>query len=158
VDTIASANTGVFANTAEDSPDHIINTDGNQLAFLATETGNGFEQDLEATYQIGYNYRLTVAVGVSYRFPPSAESPADDLELVLYYRDGDEVVDIVRQTVRALSWSQILQDFSVYLPTASSDDAWADKNIGVALRSAGLPGGYWDLDNVRLAESLAEPD
>ncbi|MGD8786780.1 MAG: hypothetical protein PVJ60_05100, partial [Phycisphaerales bacterium] len=154
VDTFASANTGVFANTAEGSPDHIINPDGSQLAFLATETGNGFEQDLEATYKVGCDYRLTVAVGVSYRFPPSAEIPADMLEIVLYYRDGNEPVDIVCQTVTALPWSSILQDFSVHLPTVGSDDEWVDKNIGVAMRSAGMPGGYWDLDNVRLIESM----
>jgi hypothetical protein len=154
VDTLSSSNTGVFANTAEDSPDHIINADGNQLAFLGTETGNGFEQDLEATYKVGCDYRLTVAVGVSWRFPPSGESPADLLEVVLYYRDGNEPIDIICQTVTALPWSQMLQDFSVYLPKVNSDDAWANKNIGIALRSNGLPGGYWDLDNVRLVESI----
>jgi hypothetical protein len=154
VDTLSSSNTGVFANTAEDSPDHIINPDGSQLAFLGTETGNGFEQDMEATYKVGCDYRLTVAVGVSWRFPPSGESPADLLELVLYYHDGNEPIDIVCQTVTALPWSQMLQDFSVYLPKVSSDDAWAGKNIGIAMRSAGMPGGYWDLDNVRLVESV----
>ena len=154
LDTLSSTNTGVFANTPTGSPDHIVNADGSQLAFLGSQSGNALEQDLDATYKVGCDYRLTVAVGVSWRFPPSAESPADTLELVLYYLDGNEPVDIVSQTVTALPWSQILQDFSVYLPTVSSDDAWAGKNIGVALRSAGLPGGFWDLDNVRLIESL----
>ncbi|MFH1718748.1 MAG: hypothetical protein ABIF19_15440, partial [Planctomycetota bacterium] len=40
VDTLMSTNTGVFANTAEDSPDHVINADGSQLAFLGSAAGN----------------------------------------------------------------------------------------------------------------------
>jgi len=42
----------------------------------------------------------------------------------------------------------------VYLPPVQQDDAWAGKPIGIALRSAGEADGFWDLDNVRLAESL----
>ncbi len=150
-----SRNTGVFPNTAPDSPDHIVNADGSQLAFLGSEQGNALEQDLAATYKVGCDYRLTVAVGVSGLFPPSTEAPVDTIELVLYYRDGTEVVDIVRQTVEAtgLSLTQ-LADVSLYLPTVRSDDAWAGMAIGVALRATGAPGGFWDLDHVCLIESL----
>jgi len=42
----------------------------------------------------------------------------------------------------------------VYLPTVQPDDAWAGKAIGVAIRAAGAPGGFWDLDDVRLVELL----
>ena len=148
-----SRNTGVFANTAEGSEDHIVNTDGSQLAFLGSELGNALEQDLTAVYKVGSDYRLTVAVGVSWRFPPAAEAPADTLELVLYYRDGNEPVDIVSQTVTAMPWTPLLQDFSVSLPKVQPGDAWVDSTIGVAFRAAGQPGGFWDLDNVRLIES-----
>src|SRR5512145_2011808 len=71
LDTQASANTGVFANTAAGSPDHVTNADGLQLAFLGSQQGNALEQDLAATYKAGYEYRLTVGVGVSMRFPPA---------------------------------------------------------------------------------------
>lgn len=157
IDTFASSNTGVFANTPADSNDHIVNTDGNQLAFLGSELGNGLEQDLNADYKAGCNYRLTVAVSISDRFPPSNIEPVDALELVLFYRDGNDVVDIASRTVEAtgLSSTQTI-DFSLYLPTVHSGDAWVGKAIGVALRAAGMPGGFWDLDNVRLAESLSE--
>ena len=158
VDILASTNTGVFANTAEDSWDHKDNPDGQQLAFLGSEQGNALEQDLAATYKAGCDYRLTVAVGVSSRFAPSPEVPVDLLELVLFYRDEIDVVDIVSRPVDAVDLSQYRSiDISLYLPTVQPGDAWADMAIGVALRSIGMPGGFWALDNVRLARSLADP-
>ena len=155
IDTLASANTGVFANTDANSFDHIVNADGSQLAFLGSQTGNALEQDLDAVYKAGCDYRLIVGVSVSSRFPPAVVEPVDTLELVLYYRDANDVVDIAHQTVEATGQSSIqLLDFSLYLPTVQSGDAWADMTIGVALRADGMPGGFWDLDNVRLIESL----
>jgi hypothetical protein len=154
-DTLSSSNTGVFANTPVDSNDHIVNADGSQLAFLGSESGNALEQDLNATYKAGCNYRLTAAVSISGRFPPSSTEPMDTLEIVFFYRDGDEAVDIASQIVEAVGLSSTeLIEFSLYLPTVQSSDAWADKPIGVALRAAGMPGGFWDLDHVRLGESL----
>ncbi|MFC1637097.1 hypothetical protein ACFL5Z_19930 [Planctomycetota bacterium] len=160
IDALGSTNTGVFANTAADSPDHVTNADGYQLAFLGSQLGNGLEQDLSAAYKVGCNYRLTVGVGVSMRFPPSVEESIDTIELVLYYHDEtDSIVDIASATIGAtgLSTTQ-LDDFSVYLPTVSADEAWADKSIGVAIRSTGMAGGFWTLDHVRLGESMPIPD
>ncbi|MHC4356082.1 MAG: hypothetical protein ACYS0H_25550 [Planctomycetota bacterium] len=155
VDTEAGTNTGVFANPAEGSPGRLINAEGNQLAFLGSETGNALEQDLADTYRLGREYRLTVAVGVSGLFPPSAAEPVDTLQIVLYYRNGLEAVDIASQTVAATGLSSSeLKDFSVRLATVQSDDAWAGMPIGVALRAAGMPGGFWDIDNIRLLESV----
>ena len=150
-----SVNTGVFPNTDPNSYDHVTNADGRQLAFLGSGLGNGLEQDLAATYKTGCDYRLTVGVGVSSRFPPRAETPVDTLSLVLYYLDGNTPVDIASQTVEAVGVSSTqLQDFSLHLPTVNFNDAWAGKSIGVAIRAAGQAGGFWDLDNVRLVESL----
>jgi hypothetical protein len=155
LDATVSSNTGVFANTPVGSPDRLVNADANQLAFLGSQQGNALEQDLAAVYQIGCSYRLTVAVGVSARFPPSPIEPVDTIEIVLYYLAEDKSVDIVHQTVEAKELSSTqLQDFSVYLSTVQSGDAWAGKSIGVAIRAVGAAGGFWDLDNVRLAESL----
>ncbi|NQT01975.1 MAG: hypothetical protein HQ580_08130, partial [Planctomycetes bacterium] len=158
IDTLASTNTGVFANTPAGSHDHVVNADGSQLAFLGSQTGNALEQDLTATYNVGCDYRLTVAVSVSGLFSPSTVEPVDAIELVLFYRDGNDVVDIASQTAEAVGMSSTqLTDVSLYLPTVQSGDAWAGKAIGVALRAAGMPGGFWDLDQVRLAESLPGP-
>ncbi len=155
LDTLGSTNTGIFANTPADSWDHMANADGTQLAFLASATGDGLEQDLAAVYREGRSYRLTAAVGTSSRYPPSAELPADTLVLAFYYLDDNVAVDIVSQTIEPAGLSsRRLQDFSVYLPPVKASDVWAGKPIGIALRSAGEAGGFWDLDNVRLAESL----
>jgi hypothetical protein len=153
-DAAASSNTGVFINSPIGSPDRLSNAAGSQLAFLASEKGNALEQDLAAVYQVGRSYRLTVAVGVSARFPPSVTEPVDTVEVVFYYLTEDKSVDIVHQTVEATGLSSTqLQDFSVYLGTVQPGDAWAGKPIGIAIRAAGAAGGFWDLDNVRLAES-----
>ncbi len=159
-DPLSSANTGVFANTAPDSWDHMNNADGRQLAFLGSEQGNGFEQDLPAIYRVGRGYRLTVDVGVSGRFPPSRVEPLDYLELALYYRDdADVVVDIVQLSIDGIGLTQAnLRDFCVSLPKVQADDTWAGKPIGIAIRSAGMAGGFWDLDNVRLTESVLATD
>ena len=154
LDALGSTNTGVFANTPVDSPDHVVNANGRQLAFLGSQTGNALEQDLTDTYRPGCGYRLTAAVGVSGLFGPSADEPVDKIELVLYYRNGLETADIALRTVEPAGLSSTtLKDFSLYLPTVEPGDAWAGMTIGVALRAAGTPGGFWDLDNVRLTES-----
>jgi uncharacterized protein YlxP (DUF503 family) len=160
VDTLSSSNTGVFANTPIESWDHVDNADGFQLAFLGSESGNAFEQDLPATYTEGCDYRLTVAVGVSSRYPPSIEVPLDTLELALYYYDEtNSIVDIAAQAIEGIYLSSgRLQDFSVYVPSIQSTDTWAGKTIGIAIRAAGMPGGFWILDSVRLAETLPVPD
>jgi hypothetical protein len=157
LDTLASSNTGVFANTPADSNDHVVNADGNQLAFLGSESGNALEQELTSIYKTGCNYRLTVGVSISSRFPPSNIEPVDSLEMALFYRDGDEIVDIASKKVEATNLSSTqLTDFSLYLPTVQSGDEWSGKGIGFALRAVGMAGGFWDLDHVRLGESLPE--
>jgi NAD(P)H-dependent FMN reductase len=157
LDPEGSTNTGVFANTPADSDDHVVNAHGNQLAFLGSEQGNALEQDLEATYQIGCDYHLALAVGVSGLFPPSGQEPIDALELVLYYLEDGNSVDIVHQTVSAAGMSSTtLMDVSAYLPTVKTTDAWAGKTMGVAIRAAGAAGGFWDLDQLRLVESMPQ--
>ena len=158
LDTQASANTGVFVNTEPNSLDHIVNADGNQLAFLGSEQGNGLEQDLDAFYRTGCEYRLTVGVGISTLYPPSQVEPVDTIELVLYYRDAIDpnvTTDIAVQSVSAAGlFSTQLQDFSADLPAVPYDANWTNKAIGIAIRATGMAGGFWDLDNVRLSELL----
>jgi hypothetical protein len=154
-----SQNTGVFANTATGSEDHVANADGAQLAFLGSQQGNALEQDLAAIYRAGCEYRLTVAVGVSARFPPSDIKPVDTIELVLYYLDVNQPVDIVRLTIGAKGQSSTqLRDYTVVLATVRPGDAWAGKTIGVAIWATGAAGVFWDLDNVRLIELMPEWD
>ncbi len=164
VDTEYSTNTGVFRNTPPDSPyDHIVNADANQLAFLGSGSGNGFLQDLQdpnATYQTGKSYRLMVDVCPSVRYPPSGPDPNNKLILSLYYYLNDaNAVDIQTSPVPSTELTvNVLKTFSVTMPTVQAGDPWVGKNIGIAILAAGLPGGYWDLDNVRLMEFQAIPD
>ena len=153
LDTGYSTNTGVFANTPVGSADRMENADGNQLAFLGSQGGNGLSQEVSDRYKVDCSYRLTVGVGISQRYPPSGLSPVGTIELVLYYVEGGGRVDIVREVVEATGLSSTqLQDFSVGLGVVQPGDAWAGKGIGVAIRATGAAGGFWDLDDVRLTE------
>ncbi len=147
-----SANTGVFPNPGETSPGHLLQADERQLAFLGSEQGNGLEQVVQAVYESGFSYQLTVGVGVSALFPPSAEN---SLELVFTYLDSNEPVDIVAQTVSAPDYAPThLQDVTVNLGPVSADDVWVGRSIGIAIRCAGPASGFWDVDHVRLNELL----
>lgn len=161
VDTEYSTNTGIFRNSPPDSPngDYIVNADGNQLAFLASQSGNGFSQILAAAFQPGKSYRLTVEACPSVRFPPSGPDSNNRLILSLYYVSDANSVDIRTSPVPSTELViNILKPFSVTVPAVQSGDAWAGKNIGIGIRADGVPGGYWDLDNVRLTEFQTLPD
>ncbi|MCF7973609.1 MAG: hypothetical protein K9N55_07320, partial [Phycisphaerae bacterium] len=149
----ASSNTGVFPNPALDSPGHLLHAEGQQLAFLGSEEGNGFEQVLESVYQTGFSYQLTVGVGVSGLFPPSAEN---SLAVVLYYMDQNEPVDIAAQSVPAPDYtSDALRDVTVTLDPVGPNDLWTGQPVGVAIRAMGPASGFWDLDNVRVSELVS---
>jgi hypothetical protein len=157
LDTEYSTNTGIFRNPPPDSPngDHIVNADGNQLAFLGSQSGNGFLQYLNAAYQTGKSYRLSVEVCPSVMFPPS---PNNQLILSLCYINDANSVDIQTSPVPSMELTiNVLKTFSVTMPVQSGD-AWVGKNIGIAIRADGVPGGYWDIDNVRLVEFQTLPD
>jgi hypothetical protein len=147
-DVETSSNTGVFINTPIGAADHVVNAEGLQLAYLGAEQGNALEQALTVSYDVGSGYRLTVGVGISDQFPPS---PENSLELVMTYHDGNEPVVIVSESVPVLGLSATeLKDVSVYLSPVEANQDWAGLPMGVALRSVGLVGGFWDLDHVRL--------
>ena len=160
VDTEYSTNTGIFRNSPPDSPyDHIVNADANQLAFLGSGSGNGFLQDPNATYQTGKSYKLSVEVCPSVRYHPSVPDPNNKLTLSLYYLNGANAVDIQTSPVPSTELTvNVLKTFSVTMPDVQAGDPWAGKNIGIAILAEGLPGGYWDLDNVRLMEFQTIPE
>ena len=164
LDTLGSQNTGVFVNSPADSNDHIVNADGAQLAFLGSEAGNGLSQELGSMYQAGASYRLTVGVAVSSRFPPAMGEGADELELALYYMDGNEPTDIVTTPVTATGLlSTELQIFSLELPAVSADAAWAGRPMGVAIRATvsvcggRRPSAGSTISDVRLSEVSSMP-
>jgi hypothetical protein len=87
-------------------------------------------------------------------------------EISFYYRDASSnIVTVAATTItntRALFPTNThFTDFQARVPQVKSGDAWAGKNIGIRLASTtsfALTGGYWDIDNVRLTESVLPND
>ncbi len=150
---------GTFLNVAVPPNVPIDNVDQAQAAFLFATPGVELFQDLQAAFEVGQSYHLTVGVvgggmGMKLGVP---------LEMGLYYRDdsgnrvsvGSTTVTNTNATGKLLH----LTDYQLDIPEVSSGDPWAGRNIGlqiistVAMQDAG---GYWDLDNVRLT-AVPEP-
>lgn len=143
-------NTGVFRNTDPGSPDRISNADGLQLAFMSSEEGNSFRQEVAETFQFGQCYELTVGVGVSATFP----APPNSLFVLAFYRVvNDEPVIIAARARNANGLSAtMLEDFNF---TFSADDALAPylgEPIGILISAGGPAGGFFNIDNVRLEQ------
>ena len=153
---------------------YIDNCDGTQAAFLFALPGIALFQDynsvsgtntipshaFNATFNVGRFYSLTVgAIGGGGGMKPGAT-----LEVSLYYRDASSnkvtvAATTVTNSAALFPTTTHLVDFSVLVPVVQATNPWAGQNIGVQLASTttdtNLVGGYWDLDNVRLAEILA---
>ena len=155
-------NTGVFLNPEPNSIDldHIVNVDGNQLAFLGSGTGNALLQDLSTPYQAGRCYRMTVDICPSLRHPP-ADDPNNALTLEFYYINNEpNLVSLATASVSSTALTpNLMKPFSVALPTVEPDDLWVDRPIGIAIRAVGMTAGkYWDLDNVRVTAYPRRPE
>ena len=168
---------GVFQNPAAPNPDHIDNADGSQLAYLFAYPQVGIFQDYNSTdwssttpthafnakFEAGKSYHLKVGLTSSREEPMMSGST---LEIKLYYRDGASnqvTVAATTATYDTTVFSNIthLLDFEVIVPTVQTNDAWAGQNIGIQLQStvpANLIGGVWDVENVRLTETIAVPN
>jgi hypothetical protein len=161
---------GVFKNQASGTADHIGNCEGNQALWVFAVREFGLFQDYDSTdwanpipthafnavFEPGKSYELTVGViGGGGGMLPDAS-----LELSLYYRDAASnqvsvATTSIRNTPDNFPDTTNFVDFRVEIPTVRRGDAWAGQHIGIRLLStvsAALEGGYWDLDNVRLAE------
>ena len=170
--------TGVFLNLPPEDPDHIDNCDGDQAVWLFAVPEVELFQDLTATFEVGYSYSLTVGI-----FGGGANMKDDvPIEIRLYYRDAqDKKVTVGATTFTyhsdagyprflggelapAQAGVKHFNDVQLDIPRPLRGDPWAGKNIGVQLISTltladldpdtGRAGGFWDLDNVRLAKFL----
>jgi hypothetical protein len=149
------------------------NSDGNQLAYILGLPGAGIFQDnqstdwnnnvngLNATYQAGLSYQLTVGV-----FGKELLDGAN-LELSLYYRNNlNEIVTINSTSIfydaedYPLTPPLNLFDFTVNVTEVQETDAWFGRNIGIKIEVGPGPFNedfaYWDIDNVRLT-AIPEP-
>lgn len=159
---------GIFLNTPEGQPDHIINADGKQAIWLFAVPGIGIFQDydsqdarqtkpshaLDVIFEPGTAYRLTAALtggggGMLLGVP---------VQLSMYYRDETGTMQTAvaaTLTNGIISGPSVtnLSDFSVILPTVSATNRWAGRHMGIQILSTvdvDNQGGYWDLDHVRL--------
>jgi hypothetical protein len=150
----------------------IDNCDGSQAAFLFASPDVALFQDYDSIYgtnttpshafnakfNVNRAYSLTVGViggggGMKDGVP---------LQLSLYYRDASSnrvtvAATTVTNSAQLFPTNTHFVDFSVYAPGVRAADPWAGQNIGVQIASAvgfDLAGGYWDVDNVRLTETL----
>ncbi len=163
---------GTFYNVS--SPGQFIdNCDGNQACFLFALPEAALFQDygsiggsnsvpshaFDATFGLGKSYTLTVGVIGG----GGGMSPGVTLQLSLYYRDNSgrfvtvAATSITNSSV-AFPTNTHFVDYQVQVPVVSTADPWAGKKIGIQLLSTtgfDLAGGYWDVDNVRLTETIA---
>ena len=161
---------GVFLNTAPGSPDHIVNCDGAQAAFLFALPQSALWQDYNSTnwaaavpthaFNVKFKPGLTYILTVGVIGGGGGMLNGATLELSLYYRDGaGNMITIAATTVTntpaIFSNTTQLVDFQVVVPTVRPSAPWANQNVGIQILSTvgfDLMGGYWDLDKVRLSE------
>ncbi|HWX23167.1 MAG TPA: hypothetical protein VN578_24965 [Candidatus Binatia bacterium] len=168
---------GVFLNAPSTNADHIDNADGNQLAYIFAYPQVALFQDFNSTdwsnavpthafnakFEAGKSYHLAVGLTSSREEPLT---PGSTLQLMLYYRDdASNMVTVAATTVtydtNLFTNITHLVDFQVNVPAVKTNDAWAAKNIGIQFQSTVAPnliGGVWDLDKVRLTETIDIPN
>jgi hypothetical protein len=152
--------------------EYIDNCDGAQAAFLFAVPDAALFQDynsiygtntapthaFNATFNVGSSYDLLVgAIGGG-----GAMQPNVTLQVGLYYVDSASNKVTVAATTITNSPEQFptnthFVDFQVHAPVVNQSDPWAGQHIGIQLLSSvgfDLAGGYWDVDNVRLTETL----
>lgn len=161
---------GVFLNTSPGDTNALVNCDGAQAAFLFALPQVALAEDLPApgpgaavpTFKPGKSYDLTV--GVLGNGGGMAEGVT--LDVSLYYRDASSNVVALATTTVTNSNALFpdrnhLVDFTAHLAGVAANAPWAGKPIGVQIASSvnpALAGGYWDVDNARLLESIALPN
>ncbi len=160
---------GIFKNTAPTSFDHIDNCDQQQAMWIFAVSQAGVFQDydtvdyndpspshaLNVRYESGKSYDLTIGlIGGGGNMLPEAT-----LEVSLYYRDSLSNMVVVASTSvtntpQNFTNTTHLVDFRVHVPPVNAADPWLGQNLGIRLLSTvstNFEGGYWDVDNVRLA-------
>lgn len=157
---------GTFANTAPGKPDHIANLDGKQAAWLFVVSGAGIWQELApetsaspVRYEPGKAYQLSVDILGN----GGGMLPGSPLEVGFCHVKPDG-------TRGAVATRTILNDpavfpvrtqvttFRVTTPVVAPGDPWAGRPVAiqaVATVSRDSEGGYWDIDNFRVAATAA---
>jgi hypothetical protein len=150
--------TGAFPNPPEGNPGRLTNMDGAQGGYVLALPGAGMSQELDATYEVGLSYTLTVGMASS---SSQQLQVGNTFELSLYYLDALDALVTVASTPITYDTTGFpvlteFVDFTVNLGEVQAGDAWAGENIGIRLLATSGTGASWDLDNVRL-QAIPEP-
>jgi hypothetical protein len=152
--------------------EYIYNLIGTQGAYLFNDPSLALFQDYEAidstgaqstnfsaVYQIGKSYQLTTGFIGNTNF---GDMPGATLQMSLYYRDSSSNMipiastNIVYDTNLFTSITNLV-NFTLVSPTVQATDPWAGQHIGVeylCTSSTNVEGGFWDLGNVELTDTL----
>lgn len=163
---------GEFFNDPNDGA-YIDNTDGLQCGFLQSLPLVGIFQDYNSfsstqtgpthsfneVFEPGKGYKLSVnLIGGGGGMPTGAT-----LLLSLYYRDAmSNMVTVAAMTItntpELFPTNTHFVTVQLPVPVVKASDPWANQNIGIeALCTVDFSnlGGYWDIDNVILMETVA---
>jgi len=153
-----------FTNSQGTNNTYIFNCDGVQAAFLFALPDSGITQVLDATYEAGSSYTMTVGlIGGG-----GGMTNGSTFALNLYYLDGTNMVIVgssaVTNTLGNFPTEDEFVDFQVQVPEVQATNACVGQNIGIQLLATPDPfnpdawGGFWDVDNVRLTEAIVVPN
>src|SRR5665213_1749341 len=154
-----------FTNSTGTNDTFIDNADGVQAAFLFALPEVAIFQDLDATFDVGKAYTLTVGlIGGG-----GGMVDGSTFQLSLYCLDAsNNIVTVaattVTNTIANFPTDTHFVDFQVQAPAVQASDLWAGKNIGVQLlatpdfNNPSSWGGFWDVDNVRLVDGIFVPN
>lgn len=161
--------TGVFRNTLPGAADHLANLDGNQALYLFAIPGVGVFQDATSRdwddVAPSGDFAPRFDVGTSIRLEAAVQGGGGNmlegvgLEIGLYYRDDLGAIQLVASTnvihdVDDFADRSRLVDVGVVVPEIRAADLWANRPLGILLRSTvtdAMKGGYWDIDTLRLS-------
>lgn len=142
--------TGVFLNTAPAEPDHIDNVDGDQVAFIGSQTGNEIVQLIPGSNFAPGEYNLSLGVAISLGAPPAE---TDLLRIGLFYMDDGGLrqliasTDIANDIGNALS-PNTLSYFSANSGPLAPEHPAIGRSVGILLTTVGNYGGFFDMDDV----------
>jgi hypothetical protein len=163
--------TGLYLNLPPEEPRYIDNCDGKQAIWLFAVPEVELFQKLEAMYEVGKSYTLTVGViGGGFNMKDGTT-----MAIRLYYQnenDPNNRIPVAETPIvyhSEMGYPTHFQDVELKIPRVIETDPWTGKNIGIQLVSTlifpddldpitGRAGGFWDLDHVRLNEFLPGPD
>jgi len=153
----------IFPNVPANQGGHITNADGLQLGGINALPTVGMFQLLADVYQVGATYAMTTAFGNALT-QGQQPTPGSGVSMEFFYLDDQMQAMLVGslQVFESELNGSTLIDRTLTLPAVQAGDPWVGEQIGVRFTAIpsftgqdGLPGGFINLDNVRVDGSGA---